>query len=137
MMAIDRGKDWKWYLNTNTIASPTYTLIPNQKDGNVDWVNNYIDTTTKDNLGWKTQIPSTRDMSTDMTCMYDGLNSVHVALVTASYSQTELQFQIWGSSGEKFTFLSYVDVKLSTPVDNVVEMSITFARSGIPVRTTS
>ena len=136
-MAIDRGKDWKWYLNTGTIASPTWTLIKNQKDGNVDFVNSYIDTTTKDNLGWKTQIPSTRDMSTDMTCMYEGTDATHAALLAASYGQTELQFRIVGTTGQNFTFLSYVDVKLTSPVDNVVEMSITFARSGIPVAAAS
>lgn len=131
-MAIDRGKDWKWYLNTGTTASPTWTLIKNQKEGNVDVTSNAINTTTKDNLGWETEIPSTRKFSTDMTCLYEGTDATHVALRNAAVNQTELGFRVVGANAETYTFNAYVALKLSSPVDNVVEMSLTFMLSSSP-----
>lgn len=132
-MALEQGKNWLWYLNTGTIASPTWTLISKQKDGNVNFSNNFIDTTTKDNAGWTSSSPSTRDMSTDITCFYDKTDSTHDAIMDAVIAQTLLQFRVVGASGEHWTFQAYVEASLSAPSDNMVEMSVTFKRYDAPV----
>jgi len=131
-MAQERGKNWKFYLNTGTIASPTWSLVTYQKDGSVAFKQNLIDTTTKDDEGWTSQTPTTRDMSSSFSMIYDKTDSTHAALMSAAINQTLKHFKLIGESGENWIYYAYVDAELGVPVDNMAECSVTLARFGVP-----
>jgi predicted secreted protein len=131
-MAIEVGKSWLVYLNTGTVASPTWTLVANQKDLSVDITQNTIDTTNKSNSGWTTQIVSTRDLAVSFTIQFDQTDATHSAIMSASVNQTEKHWKLLGQGGQNWIFLAYVSAAGSAAVDGVAEFNCTLVRSGTP-----
>ena len=132
-MAKETGKEWIYYLNTGTEASPTWTQIANQRDGAFNIQQNLIDTTTKSDGGWTTQTASTRDATASFSIVYDGSDSTHTALLAAAIAQTLKYFKLVGESGENWKFHAWISTNLPAPVDNVVEVAVDLARSDAPV----
>lgn len=132
-MAKEWGRNWKWYLNTGTVASPTWTEIPNQKDGPLSIDPNMVDTTTKSDAGWSTQSPTTKTWEASLSLIYDGLNATHYALVQNCQDEVETGFKLVGESGENWVVYAYLGIALSPPVDNVVTLDVTLNASQAPV----
>jgi len=132
-MTMEKGRDWLYYLNTGTVASPTWTLIERQKDGSMGITQNLIDTTTKSDSGWTSQTATTRDGSFSFSIIYDQTEATHVALLSAAINQTLKQFKVVGFSGENWIFQAYVDFDAGFPVDNMVEVTCNLGRYDAPV----
>ena len=131
-MAQEPGKNWKFYLNTGTTASPTWTLVSNQKDGSVGFKQNMIDTTTKSDSGWTSSTATTKHMSSSFSIIYDKTDATHAALMAAALAQTLKHFKLIGASGENWIYFAYVSLECSVPVDNMAEVTVTLDRNGAP-----
>lgn len=132
-MAKEIGLNWLFYLNTGTVASPTWTVITNQRDGNFDISQNTVDTTTKSDSGWVTKVAVTREGAASFSIVYDSTDSTHTALLSAALNGTLKQFKIVGAGGENWIFQAYVGFNIGFPQDNAVEPSITLERYDAPV----
>lgn len=131
-MAQEAGKNWKFYLNTGTVGSPTWTLVSNQKDGSVGFKQNMIDTTTKSDAGWTSTTATTRDMTSSFSIIYDKTDATHAALMSAAINQTLKHFKLIGASGENWIYQAYVSLECAVPVDNMAEVTVTLERNGAP-----
>jgi hypothetical protein len=136
-MAKETGKEWKYYLNTGTEGSPTWTVVLNQRDGSFNIQQNTIDTTTKSDGGWTTQTASTRDGAASFSIVYDSTDATHTALLAAALNQTLKHFKLVGEGGENWIFHAWVSMNLPAPVDNVVEVAVDLVRSDAPVYSAS
>jgi hypothetical protein len=138
-MAIERGKDWLVYLNTGTIASPTWTLIENQTA--LDFANDQdvIDTTNKSTSGYKTSIISLKDLSCSFTMLYDqaSTNTTCVTLTQAAINQTLKQFKLLGSGGQNWIFQAYVKISYTANFDGLCEAKVELVRYDAPTYSAS
>jgi hypothetical protein len=131
-MAKEWGRNWKWYLNTGTEASPTWTLIPNQKDGPFSIDPNMVETTTKSDAGWTTQSPTTKSWEASISVVLDLTDSTHLAMVNNAQDEVETEFKLVAENGQNWIVFAWLGISVSDPVDNVATMDVTLNMSRAP-----
>jgi hypothetical protein len=123
---IETGVNWLWYVNTGTTASPTWTLITTQQDGNFEIDTNIADATYKGSGGWVTSIPTTQKWAASFTCIYDSSDLAVATIRDAALSKLKLGYKLVGETGENYIVSAWVktgmDFKNNAPVTFKVDL---------------
>lgn len=108
-MAITTGLNGKLYINTNTVASPTWTFIGGQRSAKLSKNHEATDVTNKGDAGWERSIGTTRSLSIDLEGFVDEADAGFLALADVFWSDlgstttTQKQFQFRTPGARTFT----------------------------------
>ena len=93
-MALILGMNSKLYYNTGSYGSPTWTLITNVKDVEVNLDSETVDSTTRANSGWKSSVVTLRVASITFSMNYDKSDTAHQAILDAYLAGTVKDFAV-------------------------------------------
>lgn len=141
-MDFIKGEDRVLYIKTNGVYLPIGCLTGNTFDENTEM----IDTTTRDNKGWKTSSPMVQDYSISFTGLQVNSTAVGGYFNVASYDKLKTikrnKIRIdWKIQGAVFPIVDYgqgyiTSLGESNNVDELISFSGTITGFGIPLTTT-
>ena len=89
-MAITLGLACKFYRNTGSPSSPTWTVIDNVTDVTMSLSTDIADVTTRGAAGWKAQVPTLKDGTISFEMIADKSDANYTALFNAFLNNTSL-----------------------------------------------
>lgn len=93
-MAVKLGLDGKTYRNTGTYATPIWNEVKNIKDLKLPIEKGSADVTTRLNNGWGADKATLKRASIDFQMVDDPLDDDIIALTTAFFAGTTVEFAI-------------------------------------------
>lgn len=124
------GVDFLVYVNTGTLAAPTWTKIAGQRNGRLSRRTDTANLTSKDSAGWARNIPTIISWNID----FDGLivegDSGQDALEEAWRNREQVQVRMVTEAGVKYTGLaSITDLSDAAPYETEATFSGTLTGS--------
>lgn len=129
------AQNTKIFINTGTVASPTFTLIPNVVSFNgPGGTAQVIDVTNLASVAKEKRAGLADEGQLSLTLHYNPDDTVHQAIRTARSNRTQKQFRIEftdDSPTTKWTFFGYVlGFSVSGSVDSAIESQVTIEIDG-------
>lgn len=135
MVNVRRGADVALYINTGTEDTPEYVKIAGQRSAELSRSAETIDTTTKDNDGWKTSISGMKEWSLSCEALIDLTGDGFSRLERAFNDGEQLFVQIKTEDGLGYEGSAYiVDFPLTFDPDGVITLSVEMAGASPLVR---
>lgn len=119
------------YVNTGTSVSPTYTKVAGQRGATLNRAMETIDTTTKDDYPWKTNIASWKEWSVECEALLISGDGGYNQLLSMWANQSAILVRVIEPDGSTWTgnaLLTEFPVEL--PHDDAVSLNVTLQGTG-------
>ena len=130
-MAVGIGVNGLLYINTGTVASPTYILIGGQRNATLKNSKSTVDITNKGDFGWRNTTGTVREVSIDFDGLVDEADSGFLALRDVFWNNVSKLFRFITPGGVTFTGTYELDtIDENYPYDDAVGYSATLNSKG-------
>lgn len=124
------GELYLFKINTGTSGSPVYTSIGLQTNAVLNLTMNNAESTTKADLGWKTQLSAIREWSIECDFNFDDTDAGWVE-IWDRYNNREILTGRFDCNGTTYTGdVVFSEASIEAPHDDIVTVSCTFEGSG-------
>ena len=138
MAKAEIGKEFVFLVDLNTsttTAGERWARVGKSKDGGLTLSNNLVDTTTKDDQGFTSQVITTRSWGGSFSTNYDPFDPAADFISRKQHDTTTTDYRLKvrfdePSGQSRRGFARVENMEMSTPVDGPAEMSISLTGDG-------
>jgi TP901-1 family phage major tail protein len=127
-----RGQDYFLYINTATVASPSWQLIGGQRDATLNRGTEEIDVTDKNNSGWKENLAGLRSWSIDLDMLVE-LGDTGLTKLEDVFHTNQAQAHIKLEDADLNTYIglcTITDFSWGLPLADAATASVSLSGSG-------
>jgi TP901-1 family phage major tail protein len=136
-MAVETGINWEFYVDIgDDLASPTWVLLPQQRDGSLSLSKTDVDSTSKENSGWIDSISTRRGWSASVEGIYEDNDSALDYLIAtndlhASDTDYQVGLKLVDAASDTYIGATTLDsIELAAPESDLVTYSLSFTGRG-------
>ena len=136
-MAVETGLNWEFYVDiADDLASPSWVLLPQQRDGSLSLSKTDVDSTSKENSGWIDSFSTRRGWSASVEGIYEDNDSALDYLIAtnelhASNTDYQVGIKLVDNAADTYIGATTLDsIELALPEADLVTYSLSFTGRG-------
>ena len=136
-MAVETGLNWEFYVDiADDLASPSWVLLPQQRDGSLSLSKTDVDSTNKENSGWIDSFSTRRGWTASVEGIYEDNDSARDYLIAtnelhASNTDYQVGVKLVDNAGDTYVGATpLASIELALPEADLVTYSLSFTGRG-------
>jgi len=136
-MAVETGLNWEFYVDiADDLASPSWVLLPQQRDGSLSLSKTDVDSTSKENSGWIDSFSTRRGWTASVEGIYEDNDSALDYLIAtnelhASNTDYQVGIKLVDNAADTYIGATTLDsIELALPEADLVTYSLSFTGRG-------
>jgi len=136
-MAVETGLNWEFYVDiADDLASPSWVLLPQQRDGSLSLSKTDVDSTNKENSGWIDSFSTRRGWTASVEGIYEDNDSALDYLIAtnelhASNTDYQVGIKLVDNAADTYIGATTLDsIELALPEADLVTYSLSFTGRG-------
>jgi len=136
-MAVETGLNWEFYVDiADDLTSPSWVLLPQQRDGSLSLSKTDVDSTSKENSGWIDSFSTRRGWTASVEGIYEDNDSALDYLIAtnelhASNTDYQVGIKLVDNAADTYIGATTLDsIELALPEADLVTYSLSFTGRG-------
>ena len=136
-MAVETGLNWEFYVDiADDLTSPSWVLLPQQRDGSLSLSKTDVDSTNKENSGWIDSFSTRRGWTASVEGIYEDNDSALDYLIAtnelhASNTDYQVGIKLVDNAADTYIGATTLDsIELALPEADLVTYSLSFTGRG-------